>query len=102
MYRLNLPISFTCNYIKMNWLFLYRVKNEIGETIALQIGCIHKCVDTSLFSKQGTKLQKKLRNKIKYMHYGSIKFVLTVLNDNLSIQTKCTKLSKTHLCTVKN
>lgn len=43
----------------MNWLFLYRVKNEIGETIALQIGCIHKCVNTSLFSKQGTKLQKK-------------------------------------------
>lgn len=77
----------------MNWLFLYRVKNEIGETIALQIGCIHKCVNTSLFSKQGTKLKKKLRNKIKYMHYGSIKFVLAVLNDNLSIQTKCTKLS---------
>lgn len=60
MYRLNLPISFTCNdIIKMNLLFLYRVKNEIGETIALQIGCIHKCVNTSLFSKQGTKLQKK-------------------------------------------
>lgn len=49
----------------MNWLFLQRVKNEIGETIALQIGCIHNCVNISLFSKQGTKPQKYADREIK-------------------------------------